>query len=182
MILDKEKLDKLLDQGISSFLKPGSNLPDKSNFEPPCSIKWMDINHSIELGAFSYGVSGFYFACKIGRYCSFGENVQIGRHPHPIDWVSTSPFFYMQFENVLDFPLKDSTAYTPGIFKKESSPVELEYTEIGNDVWIGTRAIIMPGVEIGNHCIVASGSVVTKSFPEYCIIGGVPAKVIKKRN
>ena len=52
---------------------------------------------------------------------------------------------------------------------------------IGNDVWIGTRVIILPGVHIGNHCIVAAGAVVTKSFPDYCIIGGVPAKLIKKR-
>lgn len=47
---------------------------------------------------------------------------------------------------------------------------------IVNDVWIGTRVIILPGVKIGNHSIVASGSVVTKSFDDYSIIGGVPAK------
>lgn len=53
---------------------------------------------------------------------------------------------------------------------------------IGNDCWIGTRVIILPGVHLGNHCIVASGAVVTKSFPDNCIIGGVPAKCIKKRS
>jgi len=52
---------------------------------------------------------------------------------------------------------------------------------IGNDVWLGTRSVIMPGVKIGNHCIVASGAVVTKSFEDYSIIGGVPAKLIKMR-
>ena len=52
---------------------------------------------------------------------------------------------------------------------------------IGNDVWIGTRSIILPGVNIGSHSIVASGAVVTKSFPEYSIIGGCPAKLIKDR-
>lgn len=52
---------------------------------------------------------------------------------------------------------------------------------IGNDVWIGTRVIVLPGVHIGNHCIVAAGAVVTKSFPDNCIIGGVPAKVLKMR-
>ena len=53
---------------------------------------------------------------------------------------------------------------------------------IGDDCWIGTRAIILPGVSIGNHSIIAAGAVVTHSFPAYSIIGGVPAKLIKTRN
>lgn len=53
---------------------------------------------------------------------------------------------------------------------------------IGNDVWIGTRAIILPGVRIGDHSIVAAGSVVTKDVPEWAIVGGNPAKVIRFRN
>lgn len=52
---------------------------------------------------------------------------------------------------------------------------------IGNDVWIGTRAIILPGVKVGNHCIIGSGSVVTKDVPDYAIVGGSPAKLIKYR-
>lgn len=51
---------------------------------------------------------------------------------------------------------------------------------IGNNCWIGANAVILPGVEVGDHTIVAAGAVVTKSFPEGdCIIGGVPARVIK---
>ena len=52
---------------------------------------------------------------------------------------------------------------------------------IGDDVWIGTRAIIMPGVSIGSHSIIGANAVVTKSFEPYSIIGGVPAKFIKSR-
>lgn len=52
---------------------------------------------------------------------------------------------------------------------------------IGNDVWIGTRVIILPGVHIGNHSIVGAGAVVTKSFPDYSVIAGCPAKLIKIR-
>lgn len=52
---------------------------------------------------------------------------------------------------------------------------------IRDDVWIGTKAIILAGVTIGAHSIVAAGSVVTKDVPEYCIVAGVPAKVIKVR-
>ena len=52
---------------------------------------------------------------------------------------------------------------------------------IGNDVWIGRRAMIMPGVTIGDGCIIAAGAVVTRSTPPYTIIAGVPAKVVKSR-
>ncbi len=52
---------------------------------------------------------------------------------------------------------------------------------IGDDVWIGARVTILPGVEIGKGSIVSAGAVVTKSFPPYSVIGGVPAKLIKSR-
>lgn len=53
---------------------------------------------------------------------------------------------------------------------------------IGDDVWIGVRVTILPGVHIGNHTVIAAGAVVTKDIPDYAIAGGVPAKVLKFRN
>ena len=53
---------------------------------------------------------------------------------------------------------------------------------IGNDVWIGTRAIILPGVHIDDGAIIAAGSVVTRSVPKYAVVAGVPARVVKFRN
>ena len=53
---------------------------------------------------------------------------------------------------------------------------------IGNDVWIGTRSIILPGVNIGSHSIIGAGSVVTKDVPEWAIVAGNPAKIIRFRN
>ncbi len=53
---------------------------------------------------------------------------------------------------------------------------------IGDDVWIGTNVIIVPGVNIGSHCIIGAGAVVTKDVPDYAIVGGCPAKIIRMRN
>jgi len=50
---------------------------------------------------------------------------------------------------------------------------------IGDDVWIGANAVILPGVTIGSHCVIAAGAVVTKDVPDYTLAGGVPAKTIK---
>lgn len=52
---------------------------------------------------------------------------------------------------------------------------------IGNDVWVGANSIILPGVNIGEGAVVAAGSVVTKDVPDFAIVGGIPAKIIKNR-
>lgn len=71
-------------------------------------------------------------------------------------------------------------------FSKTGIPmVKQEFTKakvtIGNDVWIAVRAVILPGVTIGDGAIIGGGAVVTKDVPPYSIVAGVPAKVIKKR-
>lgn len=96
----------------------------------------------------------------IGKYCSIGYNVDIGMFEHPIDFVSTSPKIY---KNNSDW----NEISNPPIIK--------------NDVWIGSQAVILQGVTIGNGAVIASGAVVTKDVPPYAIVGGVPAKVIKYR-
>ena len=73
-------------------------------------------------------------------------------------------------------------------FSRTDIPMRLQGFEeekecvIGNDVWIGRRVMIMPGVRIGNGCIIAAGAVVTKDVPDYAIVGGVPARIIRFRN
>ncbi len=180
--LTLELIEKLRNLGVTTLHQPGSTLPDDSCFEPPCSIKWMSIDYSINMSAFSYAVSGFYFGCIIGRYCSFGEQVQIGRHPHPISWASTSPFFYWQFKNILDQDLPLGVDLNPYLdFESNTPPVVLKKTIIGNDVWIGHGAFIMPRVTINDGAVVAAMSVVTKDVPPYAVVAGTPAKIIRYR-
>lgn len=57
----------------------------------------------------------------------------------------------------------------------------LRKVTIKDDVWIGTRAIILPGITVGKGAIIGAGSVVTKDVPDYAIVGGAPARVLKYR-
>lgn len=52
---------------------------------------------------------------------------------------------------------------------------------IGDDVWLGARAMILPGVTVGSHCIIGAGAVVTKDVPDYAIVGGNPARILRMR-
>ncbi len=154
-------------------------LPVNSLFEPPCSIKSARIAHSISLGAFSYAVSGYLFGARIGRYCSLGEDVQIGRHSHPIMDVSSSPFFYRSVPQILD--LRDSIDSYSGTFSRCKSPFDFKPVDIGNDVYIGHGAFLMPGVTIGTGAVVGAMAVVTKDVAPYTIVAGNPARVIRAR-
>jgi acetyltransferase-like isoleucine patch superfamily enzyme len=141
----------------------------------------MNISHSLHLGAFSYAVNGFYFGCRIGRYCSFGEQVQIGRHPHPMHWMSTSPFFYGNYKGILDMELPKGIELGHQDFKHKTRHGFAKLTTIGNDVWIGHGAFILPGVNIGHGAVIAAMSVVTKDVPPYAVVAGSPARIKKFR-
>ena len=158
------------------------SLPKRTLIEAPASLKRTKYEGFLELGAFSYQVSGYCAAAKIGRYCSIGEDVQIGRQNHPMDWISTSPFFYR--DNRM-FELGDSfaeaskyQAYSP---RKTGTRRPSKKTVIGNDVWICQGAHIMAGVTIGDGAVVASNAVVTKDVSPYAVVAGNPATVKKWR-
>ena len=107
--------------------------------------------------------------CKIGKFCSIARSVKIGLGKHPINFISTSPLFYSPTN-----PLKI-------VLSKELKYKESETVNIGNDVWIGANVIVLDGVTIGNGAVIGANSVVNKDVLPFSIVGGVPAKEIKKR-
>lgn len=181
------EIDRLKRLGVEVLPRgPGSeiNLPRHCVLEAPCSLKWTQIEHSLELGAFSYQVSGFCAATRIGRYCSFGEAVQIGRQNHPTTWISTSPLFYLGGTRVIgaqgDFEGAEAF-HDYRMTWSNGPPTKARRTKIGNDVWIGHGAHIVAGVTIGDGAIVASNSTVAKDVPPYAVVAGNPATVKKYR-
>lgn len=123
-----------------------------------------------QIGSFTYLTNSKVGRAKIGSFCSIGPGTRIGGlGDHPVNMISSSPVFYSKLNQL-------------GIsFVEENYFSEYKETYIGNDVWIGVNAIILDGVKIGNGVIVAAGAVVVKDVPDYAIVGGVPAKVLKYR-
>lgn len=123
-----------------------------------------------EIGSFtSISTNSRISLTTIGKYCSIGPNFISGWGIHPTDGISTSPIFY-------------SMSHATGkVFSKKNKIIERKRIKIGNDVWIGSNCIVLDGITIGNGCIIAAGAVVTKDVPDYAIVGGVPAKIIKYR-
>jgi acetyltransferase-like isoleucine patch superfamily enzyme len=123
------------------------------------------------IGDYSYvGPRGSICHATIGKYCSLAADVNIGTGTHPSrQFVSSHPIFYLRRPAVgWDYADRD---YRP----------EFGSTRVGNDVWIGLRAVIRDGVEIGNGAIVGAGAVVVGNLEPYGIYGGVPARLIRYR-
>lgn len=122
-------------------------------------------------GSYSYvGRETQVYSAEVGSFTSIGPQVLIGLGEHPSQgFVSSHPMFYSTIGQS-----------NPVIVDKNLFD-EFPKTYIGNDVWIGARAVVKTGVTIGDGAIVAAGSVVVKDVEPYSIVGGVPAKHIRYR-
>lgn len=107
---------------------------------------------------------------EIGGFCSISDHCRIGMGGHNTNQISTSPLF-TQAINGTKFKWVD----------KNVNPFPMKKVIVGNDVWVGSHALILGGVTIGDGAVVGAGAVVTKDVPPYAIVGGVPARVIKFR-
>ncbi len=125
--------------------------------------------HDVRVGRYSYG--GCFNAgkvaagTKIGAYCSIASGVWVFNRNHPFNFRSQHPFF---FNKVFGYVKEDL--------------VKRNELEIGNDVYIGCNAIILPRVSsIGDGAVVGAGAIVTKDVEPFAIVAGNPARVIRYR-
>jgi len=182
--LTADEKQALKEAGVESFHGPHVRFPDELVCEAPCSIKWMAMEHSVHMGAFSYAVNGYYFGSRIGRYTSIGESVQVGRQDHHTDWLSTSPFQYLNtklFDVGMGFEGGDKFHEYRSHLLNKVPGMQPKITHIGHDVWIGHGSFVKAGVTIGHGAIVAAHSVVVKDVPPYAVVAGNPAVVKKYR-
>jgi virginiamycin A acetyltransferase len=131
---------------------------------------------SYNIGEGTYGEPNIYdwgdgVPLSIGKYCSIAENVTLllgGEH------ATTSVSSY-PFDSICKISEGvNSNAFVIDRFSKGG-------IEIGHDVWIGTGVTILSGVKIGNGAIIGAGSIVVKSIPDYTIVAGNPARIIRTR-
>lgn len=159
-------IDKGLDlQGGSNNIQIGNNTCIGKKCILGCWKEYKGINYqpSIQIGS----------NCCIGDYCHITaiDNITIG------NGVLTGRYVYISDNN------HGNTEY----LTLKKTPIDrcLESkgpVNIGDNVWIGDKVTILSGVKIGKGAIIASNAVVTKDVPEYCIVGGIPAKIIKNNN
>lgn len=132
--------------------------------------RYAKLDHA-RIGDYSYvGPGTRVIYTTVGKFCSIAGGVCLGMGTHPLQFLSSSPIFISPHNGTghrwVDVPVGFD---------------EYETTVVGNDVWIGSRAMILGGITIGDGAVVAAGAVVTKDVPPYAIVGGVPARIIRYR-
>ncbi len=152
-----------------SFLE-GKNIVDKNTKITSSSVGY---------GTY-FGVYNKLDQIKIGRYCSIASNLNIITGTHPLKSnVSTHPCFYSinhKDKNKVDLCyIKENKHSEDKMLNKKWNIV------IGNDVWIGSDVKILQGIKIGSGAVIGAGALVTKDVEPYAIVGGIPAKLIRKR-
>ena len=136
------------------------------------------------MGSFSYSQSSLPAETYMGRYCSCAHAVNVFNSEHPVNWISTSPFAYDPdcapiFERALakQREIENTELFIPEQYDDRRSAS----IRMGNDVWIGQHVLLRRGITIHDGAVIAAGSVVTRDVEEFMVVGGVPAKPIKKR-
>lgn len=147
---------------------------EKSDNEESESIKC-----KTKVGKYSYGpLCDHWLVESVGAFCSINYSVDVVEN-HAINYISSHIFLYPGSRMKYD-EHKGQPYYMEGISPK-GEPYKAKKVIIGNDVWLGQNVIITNGAKIGNGVVAGAGAVITKDVPDYAVVGGVPARIIRYR-
>lgn len=141
--------------------------------------------HITKIGKYSYGpiCRNHAFIESIGSFCSFGDGTEVVGN-HEMDFITTHPMMYAgeNLENPRSYADYEGASWYFGGVQPKRDKVKLgRRSKIGNDVWLGSNVIITNYANIGNGVIAGAGAIITKDIPDYAIVVGVPAKIIRYR-
>jgi len=167
-----------------------SLIEEKENVALPKKYWWERVNDVC------YTVIGKYSSgpiCKnhqliesIGAFCSFAEGVCVHGN-HSMEYVTTHPMLYKgSINNPLDNQLpyeeyNEAPWYFDGVCPKGRGDDRAKRITIGNDVWLGRNVVIVNYSNIGNGVIAGAGAIITHDIPDYAVVAGVPARIIRYR-
>jgi acetyltransferase-like isoleucine patch superfamily enzyme len=142
--------------------------------------KFAGAHGAVQVGAYTYGnpkfIKTLYNRAIVGKFCSIADNVAFVDDDHPYRRVANYPLVWWlrKFNKAPVEQQKEMLA-------REHACVRYSPIVVGNDVWIGTCAIVLPGVKIDDGAIIGAGAVVTHDVPAYAVVVGVPAKILRYR-
>lgn len=173
--------DDIIQDGIS--VNPNALIIGETVFEAPIQLSNGVYREVEKIGAFTYTNGNFDSkrVKQIGRHCMISQDVTLGTYYHFYNLLCANNVFATS-QGQFKYPqLNKYTNTTENFDSMMRHGIKHGSIIIGNDVWIGMRAIVMNGVTIGDGAVIGAGAVVTKDVPPYAIVGGVPAKIIKYR-
>lgn len=171
------------------FLKEANKCGSVIRVYSPLSLKglkYMDIGENFKFD--KYGILeawDFHNGVSFKPYISIGNNVSFGKNCHVgcINSVVISDNVLIGSNVLIIDHSHGNSKENDMLLSPNNRPLRSKGgIYIGKNVWIGEKVTILPGVKLGNNCIVGANSVVTCSFPDDCVIVGNPAKVVKKMN
>jgi len=156
---------------LDPVIEPSARLRD-ATFGRYNKVGARTVLHEVSMGDYSYVEHDSQIAyASIGKFCSIASLTRINPGNHPMQRASQSHFTYR------------ASAY----FFGEADDSDLfawrreHHCTLGHDVWIGHGAVVLPGRHVGTGSVIAAGAIVTKDVPPYTIVGGNPARPIRRR-
>lgn len=175
-VLKKELQKFFLDENIAELSSMAKVRKNKAIIKK-CSTK---------IGKYSYGPlceNHDYYIESIGAFSSFATGTAVVTN-HPTQFITTHPMIYSgaHLEEFIEYTyFKESKWYFEGVQPHRDKIKPAKRIKIGNDVWLGHNVIITNYANIGNGVIAGAGSVITKDIPDYAVVVGAPARIIRYR-